>query len=1287
MREQEVSRNLIALTLAFLICAGLFSYMIYSNSDKTVKLGPVRIVEEATDSQSMVDQSQSRATAATLLWQFNTTEAEPISTPALADLDGNGYMEVIFASSGDAVYALNNTGGEYWSQPYTDEIIDGKGGALSYQPPPFFSSICVADIDMGSNPEIIFGVKDGVVCLQSNGNLHWLKGTTTGLYCSTPAVTDLEGNWTGQKDELEVIMGSEDTSYNGWLEAYHVDGGQIFRNEVVCGGEGAILTHSIVCRDLDGSFDDGKVPGPTEETDTEIVVGTHDRGVRVWGRTGTQPGGDPLYSELVSPVLGTHHTYGTAAVGNFTGNGTCEIISPGITGFSVTYTGWGGNLLWVDPWGTNLGGFATGASSASIMSSPAVADVHCSESDPDYEIYFGCDNGKFYCLDADSKAELWSYDTGGRVMSSPAICNIDSDDELEVIVGSDNGYVYCFDADPSDGDDDGQSIPGDSSASDIIWRYDTGSTFGISSPVVADINNDGQLEVVIGDTAGKVYCISAGGSCIPGQSDWPQFHRDTNNSGFYEQKAALPHITTPDVTSTLEDELYSVDYNASTADATGTFNWYLTTNASFLGINSNSGVLSGTPVNADVGTFWVNVSFSNGTFSVYHLFDLEVINVNDDPTIDTPDKKTAVEDLLYYNEYQGSDIDPTNDILSWSMTTNATFLSMLGNNLSGTPANEHVGVYWVLINLSDNKGGYAQSNFTLTVNNANDPPSILGNDLKEVYEDAEYVNDYDVIDADIGDDVFTWSLESDCGFLGIDNEGNLTGSPTNDDVGAWWVNVSVVDGFSGMDFRNFTLTVFNVNDWPYWVNVPEDVTIGIIDTYSFDVNASDIDKDDNILYDISSTEITSMGIDKDTGMLSWVPDRLGTFVFNISATDTYETIYHDFTIEVVSVNSPPVVVLKSPENGTEVDVLNPTLEWEVVDLDEDYVTCDIYISSTSSNVESLAEGSRVAQALDATSLDLEEPLQQGETYYWTVIPSDAEGFGSCRSGIWSFSVKETATEKNTPPEFTTEPGLTANPGKEWTYTPTATDEDGDEVTIALESGPDGMTFEGGVLSWTPNNDQYGLHTVNLSVTDGKDTTYQEFKLNSIGVLDDDIEPDDDDDDDTGTSLWALWIIIPIIILVLIALVIVGILMMRKKKEEEEEPSEEDSAAIEAEVESDDIFKQKEGQAFAATQAQQAQPMEPGMYPEEQFPQVEQPEGAAGMPEVEAAPAVDTPVPDQLPAWGEGAPEQGPDVTLPEEGDVPAEEASPDMDSPYAGEVDTGEDHSIKQLPQAEDDGI
>jgi uncharacterized membrane protein len=496
-----------------------------------------------------IETMNTKAAGGTILWSQVTVADEPMSTPAIADCNGDGDLEVIVASAGDAIYAFNPDGTEFWDHPYTDDMIeylgiDGYDG-MDFEPPPIFSSVTVADIDMGSDPEIIVGVKDGALCLRANGDLHWKKGKTTGYYFSTCGITDLEGEWTGVKDDLEVIMASDDASRNGWLEAFMVDGGDIFREEVTCGFEGGLIGCSIATKDLDGSFEDEREPEPdVEETDTELIVGNHDYGMRVYKRAGNQANGKPNYDEKFNDMLAGHQTYATPAVGNFSGDMECEIITGSCEGGQITWEGWGGKLYCYNRAGDLLWDFSTGSSRAGIISSPSVADVHCAKNDPDekeldYEVFFGCDNGKFYSLNAEYHSELWSYDTGGRVMSSPAICNIDSDDELEVIIGSDSGKVYCFDGDPSDGDDDGQSIPGDGSSHDLLWVADIGNPVGISSPVVGDINLDGVLEVIIGDTKGYVHCISAGGRCVRGQNDWPMFHYDLNKTGYYNPQTSF----------------------------------------------------------------------------------------------------------------------------------------------------------------------------------------------------------------------------------------------------------------------------------------------------------------------------------------------------------------------------------------------------------------------------------------------------------------------------------------------------------------------------------------------------------------------------------------------------------------------------------------------------------------------------------------------------------------------------------------------------------------------------
>ncbi|KAI0231500.1 hypothetical protein LSAT2_018133 [Lamellibrachia satsuma] len=72
---------------------------------------------------------------------------------------------------------------------------------------------------------------------------------------------------------------------------------------------------------------------------------------------------------------------------------------------------------------------------------------------------------------------------------------------------------------------------------------------------------------------------------------------------------------------------------------------------------------------------------------------------------------------------------------------------------------------------------------------------------------------------------------------------------------------------------------------------------------------------------------------------------------------------------------------------------------------------------------------------------------------------------------------------NASPNVTVEAVFNATVGVENILAVSAFDPDGDEVTITLESSPDGATFDGGVFKWTPVN----MEPVNISfsASDGK----------------------------------------------------------------------------------------------------------------------------------------------------------------------------------------------------------
>nr|MDO8135669.1 PQQ-binding-like beta-propeller repeat protein [Candidatus Njordarchaeum guaymaensis] len=112
----------------------------------------------------------------------------------------------------------------------------------------------------------------------------------------------------------------------------------------------------------------------------------------------------------------------------------------------------------------------------------------------------------------------WNYTTGSDVHSSPCVADVDGDSQLEVLVGSADNKLYCL-----------------GGTGGLEWSYTTGESIH-SSPCVADVDGDSQLEVLVGSYDHKVYCLSVVGAPFNvGAYPWPSicFHGDIRHSGCY----------------------------------------------------------------------------------------------------------------------------------------------------------------------------------------------------------------------------------------------------------------------------------------------------------------------------------------------------------------------------------------------------------------------------------------------------------------------------------------------------------------------------------------------------------------------------------------------------------------------------------------------------------------------------------------------------------------------------------------------------------------------------------
>jgi hypothetical protein len=93
------------------------------------------------------------------------------------------------------------------------------------------------------------------------------------------------------------------------------------------------------------------------------------------------------------------------------------------------------------------------------------------------------------------------------------------------------------------------------------------------------------------------------------------------------------------------------------------------------------------------------------------------------PVIETIPVTQATENKLYFTLYQYS--DPDGDSVIWALETDALWLLMISNNLSGTPGDHDKGPYFVNISCDDNNGTVVYQNFTLFITSMPDAPLFI----------------------------------------------------------------------------------------------------------------------------------------------------------------------------------------------------------------------------------------------------------------------------------------------------------------------------------------------------------------------------------------------------------------------------------------------------------------------------------------------------------------------------------------------------------------------------------
>ncbi|MEA3286855.1 MAG: tandem-95 repeat protein [Candidatus Marinimicrobia bacterium] len=460
------------------------------------------------------------------------------------------------------------------------------------------------------------------------------------------------------------------------------------------------------------------------------------------------------------------------------------------------------------------------------------------------------------------------------------------------------------------------------------------------------------------------------------------------------------------------------------------------------------------------------VAFDGELYSDTATVHLQIMPLNDLPEFVSTPELTVLEDATY--QYQISATDVEGDSLVFEAVDLPEWLSFDGlNQLSGTPANDHVGLHQVRITLADTTeiDSLIWQEFSIDVLNTNDRPNFTSLNLDTAIQDIPFIFELTASDVDANDSL-SYQVAELPDWLSFDSIHTLSGTPLNENVGEYHIVAIVSDLGLARDTLELDLIVENVNDLPVFTSTPQ-LTVQQDVLYQYHMTALDIDGD-SVLFNttILPDWLSFDGLD----LLFGTPgdSDVGHHQVQTTVADPLSLnspVVQDFSIAVGDVNDAPHFT--SPALATAHQDLLFEYIVTAVDLDGDSLT---YVVGELPDWLSLGS----TNMLSGTP----ENAHVGE-YSIPLFVFDPE------SASDTLNLQVTVQNVNDAPVFTSSAQDTAQQGVLFTYDLMAIDIDGDSLSYFVNDNPNWLTLSSSmaILSGTPENADVGELSIQLIVSD------------------------------------------------------------------------------------------------------------------------------------------------------------------------------------------------------------
>ncbi len=545
-----------------------------------------------------------------------------------------------------------------------------------------------------------------------------------------------------------------------------------------------------------------------------------------------------------------------------------------------------------------------------------------------------------------------------------------------------------------------------------------------------DFHFEANAPVVDAGTNDGIAASDFDGSARPFDGD-----RDgtaVSDMGPYEYQNTPPEIVSEPVTNATEDQEYTYQVEADDPDAGEVLTYTLLEAPSFLSIDAQTGLISGTATtDAQAGDYTVTVQVADlNQATDVQTYTLTVTAVNDAPVVsDIPDQ-TVQEGQTFatinLDEYV-SDEESTPEEMEWSYSGNSQLQVSIDANHVATitiPDTNWYGSETITFTATDPGGLSDGDSAVFTVTNVNDAPVVSDIPDQTIDEGQTFatidLNAY-VDDIDNDDSEIEWTYQGNSELIVQIDENNMAtvSAPNADWNGSETITFKATDPGGLSDSNAATFTVNPVNDAPVVSDIP-DQTIDEGESFvsiALDDYVSDVDNTDSeMTWTYSGNQDLQVIISADHIATISAPDSnwFGSETITFTATDPGGLSDSDPAVFTVrNVNDAPVANNDTTVTDEDVAVTIPVLSNDT-DIDGD----DLVVSEVTQPAHGTAQIDQDTQIIYTPAAN----WSGDDSFTYTV--SDGNG-GSAQATVYvSVSAVNDAPVVSDIPDQTVQEGQT-----------------------------------------------------------------------------------------------------------------------------------------------------------------------------------------------------------------------------------------------------------------------